>query len=437
MLRHLESEGGFTLIEVLISSAILAIFMASVAGAYLAQERAMKMEEEVANMQQNARLAIDYIESSIAAAGFGITGGQRATRTSPIEMGIRVPDVILGLPNNNQYYTTKGVFAVNDLPVNNQITQPTFIPSSEHPANPTVSDVLTTITAGLPMVRLASKSGKVISGQYFQFTYCASEGVLFNRGDLIIVTNLRNSALYRITATPTLSGSTSPFCRGQFYILLCQVNEPNRINNVATKLRHRNDPTSIFQYHEGQGIIFMASISQFRMIDPAVDTAYWDAADPRPVLMVNTFEPNASNPLLFGSAVPLAENIGTLQLRFGFWVPSTPPNDIPSNTVRPNPNHGGKMLVDDFNFTTVDRASDVRVVEYSILAKSEKSDYQREGPAGGTGISGLSESTVLSSGARIGSYTLSDKRPGYRWRLYKGMKGLRNTFGLKDDYSAK
>lgn len=437
MIRHLEPERGFTLIEVLISTGILAIFMASVAGAYLAQERAMKVEEEVADMQQNARLAIDYIEDALRGAGFGISGGQRATRTSPLEMGIRVPDVMLGLPNNNQYYMTKGVFGINDLPVNSQITQPTFIPSSQHPANPTVSDIITTIGAGLPMVRLASKSGKVINNQYFEFTYCASEGSLFSRGDMIIVTNLRNSALYRITVAPTLSGSTSPFCRGRFYILQCQVNEPNRINNVATKLRHRDDPTSIFQYQEGQGIIFAAYITQLRMIDPAVDVGYWNAADPRPVLMVNTFGSAAANPLLFGPAAPLAENIGTLQLRFGFWVPSPPPKDIPDNTVRPNPNHGGKILVDDFNFTTIDRASDVRVVEYFILAKSEKSDYQREGPAGGTGISGLSESTVLSSGARIGSYTLSDRRPGYRWRLYKGMKGLRNTFGLRDDFSDK
>ncbi len=436
MLRVIKSEKGFTLIEVLISTGILAIFMASVAGAYLAQEKAMKVEEEITDMQQNARLAIDYIESSLENAGFGISGGQRATRTGTLEMGIRVPDVVLGLPNNNQYFTTKGVFGANDIPVNAQITQPAFIPSSEHPANPTVSDILTTIGAGLPMVRLSSKSGKPINNQYFQFTYCASEGSLFQTGDLIIVTNLRNSGLYRITVAPTLSGTTSAFCRGQFYILQCQLTEPNRINNVTTKYRHRDDPTSIFQFHEGQGIIFKAYVTQFRIIDPALDATYWNPADPRPVLMVNTLIPNGSNPVQFNPAIPLAENIGTLQLSFGFWVP-VGGNNIPDNIVRQNPNHGGKWLVDDFNFTTVDQASDVRVVQYSILAKSEKSDYQKEGPAGGTGISGLSESTVLGSGAKIGSYTLSDKKPGYRWRLYQGMKGLKNTFGLKDDYNDK
>lgn len=429
-------EAGFTLIEVMVSTAILGIFILSVAGAYLAQEKTMKMEEEIADMQQNGRIAADYIDSALRSAGAGITGGQRATRTSTIEMGIRVPDVLLGLPNNNQYYMTKGVFGVNDVSVNNLITQPAFIPNSEHPANPTVSDVLTVIYGGVPFVRLAHKSGKLISNQYFQFTYCASEGSLFQRGDLIIVTNLRNSALYRITVAPTLSGTTSAFCRGQYYILQCQITEPNRINNVSTKYRHRDDPTSIFQYQEGQGIVFKAYVTQFRMINPAVDTAYWNAADPRPVLMVDNFTPQAANPLLFEPAIPLVENIGTLQLSFGFWAP-VGGNSVPDSIVRPNPNHSGKILVDDFNFTTVDMASDVRMVQYNILAKNEKSDYQKLGPSGGTGISGISESTVLSSGAKIGSYTLSDKKPGYRWRLYQGIRTLKNTYGLKDDYNDK
>lgn len=436
MIRGRSNESGFTLIEVLVSTGILAIFLASVAGAYLAQEKAMKMEEEVADMQQNARIAMDYIDSALRMAGGAITGGQRATRTSPLEMGIRVPDVLLGLPNNNQYYMTKGVFGVNDVAVSNLITQPSFIPNSEQPANPTVSDVLTVIYGGLPYVRLASKAGKVISNSYFQFTYCASEGNLFQNGNMIIVTNMRNSALYRITATPQLSAGASPFCRGQYYILTCHLSEPNRINNVSTKYKVRNDSTSIFQYQEGQGLIFMAYVTQFRMIDPAVDTAYWNAMDPRPVLMVQNFLPGDVDPLNFSPAIPLVENIGTLQLRFGFWVP-VGGNNVPDNYVRPNPNHSNKILVDDFNFTSIDLASNIRVVEYSILAKSEKSDYQKEGTAGGTAISGLSESTVLSSGAKIGSYTLSDKKPGYRWRLYQSMRGLKNTYGLKDDFNEK
>jgi hypothetical protein len=93
--------------------------------------------------------------------------------------------------------------------------------------------------------------------------------------------------------------------------------------------------------------------------------------------------------------------------------------------------------VDDYNFTTIDSAGNVRVIKYSILVKNEKSDYQKEGPSGGTAISGLSESVVISSGAKIGSYTLSDRKPGYRWRLFEGMRTLRNIYGLKDDYNDK
>ncbi|MCX7943072.1 MAG: prepilin-type N-terminal cleavage/methylation domain-containing protein [Deltaproteobacteria bacterium] len=433
MLRIDSSQKGFTLIEVLVSTGILAIFLASVAGAYLAQEMAMKMEEEIADMQQNGRIAADYIDHVLRNAGGAIVGGQRASRAGPIEMGIRVPDVVLGLPSSNQFYMTKGVFGINDVPVSNLITQPAFIPNSQHPANPTVSDVLTVIYGGLPMVRLAAKAGRVISNN-FQFTYCASEGELFRNGELIIVSNLRNSALYRITSAPSLSGTNSAFCRGQTYVLQCNVNDPNRINRIETKTFYRNDNTSLFQFNEGQGIIFKAYVVQFRMINPALDTTYWNASDPRPTLMVQTLLPDQVNPANFEPAIPLAENIGTLQLRFGFWVP-TGGNNVPDQYVRPHPNHSNKILVDDFNFTTVDSASDVRLVEYSILARTEKSDYQKYGTAGGTGISGISESTVLSSGAQIGSYTLSNTRPGYRWRLYQGIKSLRNIYGLKDDFN--
>jgi len=433
MLRVHRDERGFTLIEVLVSTGILAIFMASVAGAYLAQEKAMKVEEEVTDMQQNGRIVMDYIEASLKNAGFGIVGGTRATRTSPLEYGIRVPDTLLGLPNSNQYYNTKGVFAINDVPVSNQITNPTFIPASEQPANPTVSDVLVTIAGGLPIARLANDAGKETGGSFI-FQYCSSEGNIFQRGDLIIVTNNRNSALYRITQNPVLSGTSSAFCRGTYYTLTCQSSD--RINNTSTKLRHRDDSSSYFLFKQGQALIMKAYVTTFRMIDPAVDTTYWDPQDPRPVLMVDTHNPSASNPMVFDPAVPLAENIGTLQLSFGFWVP-TGGNQIPDMYVYPNPSHGNRLLVDDYNFTTIDSAGNVRVIKYSILVKNEKSDYQKEGPSGGTAISGLSESVVISSGAKIGSYTLSDKKPGYRWRLFEGMKTLRNIYGLKDDYNDK
>ena len=434
MIRVNNRENGFTLIEVLVSTGILAIFMASVAGAYLAQEKAMRVEEEITDMQQNGRIAMDYIEASLKNAGFGISGGTRATRTGPLEYGIRVPDTLLGLPNSNQYYNTKGVFAVNDAAVSNQITNPTFIPVSEQPANPTVSDVLVTIGGGLPFARLANKAGKIVGGNSYEFQYCASEGSLFLRGDLILVSNNRNSGLYRITSNPVLSGTSSAFCRGQYYTLTCATGD--RINDPTTKYRHRDDTSSIIQYQQGQGIIYKAYVTTFRMIDPATDATYWNAQDPRPVLMVDNHTPSAGNPMVFDPALPLAENIGTLQLSFGFWVP-VGGNQSPDMYVKPNPNHGNNLLADDFNFTTVDNAGNVRMVRYSILVKNEKSDYQKEGPSGGTAISGLSESVVISSGSKIGSYTLSDKKPGYRWRLYEGLKSLRNIYGLKDDFADK
>src|SRR3989304_4180050 len=67
-----ESERGFSLIEVLISMAITLIVMGAVFGLLTRGQRSFQREPEVADLQQSARAALDLVTRDILQAGTGL-----------------------------------------------------------------------------------------------------------------------------------------------------------------------------------------------------------------------------------------------------------------------------------------------------------------------------------------------------------------------------
>lgn len=63
-----RKQSGFTLIEVLISLAITGIMMSAVYAVYIANVRAVKVEENKVEMQQNQRVALDFMTSELRMA---------------------------------------------------------------------------------------------------------------------------------------------------------------------------------------------------------------------------------------------------------------------------------------------------------------------------------------------------------------------------------
>jgi type IV pilus assembly protein PilW len=61
---------GFTLVEIMITLVISGIIMSAIYSAYLAQQRTYLAQEQVAEMQQNARVAMDMLARDIRSAGF-------------------------------------------------------------------------------------------------------------------------------------------------------------------------------------------------------------------------------------------------------------------------------------------------------------------------------------------------------------------------------
>lgn len=77
-----KANGGFTLIELMIALAISGIVMGSIYSAYLAQQRTYLAQEQVVEMQQNIRAAMDIMVRQIRMAGYDPSGAAAAGFTT-------------------------------------------------------------------------------------------------------------------------------------------------------------------------------------------------------------------------------------------------------------------------------------------------------------------------------------------------------------------
>ncbi|MBV5327055.1 MAG: prepilin-type N-terminal cleavage/methylation domain-containing protein [Chlorobium sp.] len=68
--RQKGNERGFTLVELMIAVAVGGIVMAAVMTSFLSQHRSYLAQDEVVEMQQNARVAMDMLTRDIRSAGF-------------------------------------------------------------------------------------------------------------------------------------------------------------------------------------------------------------------------------------------------------------------------------------------------------------------------------------------------------------------------------
>lgn len=69
-----KREQGFTLVELLISMAVVLVVMASISGAFISQRKAYNTQEQITEMIQNARAAMDIIGREVKMAGYDPTG---------------------------------------------------------------------------------------------------------------------------------------------------------------------------------------------------------------------------------------------------------------------------------------------------------------------------------------------------------------------------
>jgi type IV pilus assembly protein PilW len=67
-------EGGFSFINLLVSIALIAIVLSALTTTFISQTQSYDVQEQVVEMQQNVRTAMDLITREVRMAGFNPTG---------------------------------------------------------------------------------------------------------------------------------------------------------------------------------------------------------------------------------------------------------------------------------------------------------------------------------------------------------------------------
>ena len=92
-----ERELGFTLVELLIAMVMALVVTTSIAGVFISQRKTFATQEQVSEMVQTARAAMDMITREVRMAGYDPTGTMQ--RKDPSEAG-GIPFV--GIPYNRR-----------------------------------------------------------------------------------------------------------------------------------------------------------------------------------------------------------------------------------------------------------------------------------------------------------------------------------------------
>ena len=92
----LRNKKGFTVIELLVAMTISGVVMAGVYSAYYSQQKTQVVQEQVADMQQNLRAAMFYMEREIRMAGCDLTGDADAGIVTADATSIRFTEDIRG-----------------------------------------------------------------------------------------------------------------------------------------------------------------------------------------------------------------------------------------------------------------------------------------------------------------------------------------------------
>lgn len=79
MKKSQRKDNGFTLVEIMVSLAISSLVIAGIYGVYTIQQRSYTVQEQVSEMQQRARSALDFMARTVRMAGYNPDGNSKCS----------------------------------------------------------------------------------------------------------------------------------------------------------------------------------------------------------------------------------------------------------------------------------------------------------------------------------------------------------------------
>src|SRR5437588_8165591 len=105
--QRLQCQQGFTLAEILVTTAIFAIIMLAALAVYDRSNRVFKSSTEAADLQQSTRIGFDKLVSDIRMAGFDYSrGGVPTGGIAPWQPSTAYPVAAVVDPGNGFTYTS-------------------------------------------------------------------------------------------------------------------------------------------------------------------------------------------------------------------------------------------------------------------------------------------------------------------------------------------
>ena len=101
-----NSEQGFTLIELLIAMVIALIVITSLATAFISQRKTYDVQEQITEMTQGARAALDMISGEVKMAGYDLTGS--GSFSLPYNSDTSTIDIYADIDGDGSVTTTTG-----------------------------------------------------------------------------------------------------------------------------------------------------------------------------------------------------------------------------------------------------------------------------------------------------------------------------------------
>jgi len=94
-------QGGFTLVELMVTLAISTVLMAAIYQSYLVSQRSYRMLEGLAQLQENARFSMDVLSRTIRMTGYKRNAGDEDTFAFPGGATFAAAGQVVAGTNNN------------------------------------------------------------------------------------------------------------------------------------------------------------------------------------------------------------------------------------------------------------------------------------------------------------------------------------------------